>query len=110
MISSASGFLISIYNRLMTRLTTLYLRKDGKPQFDPIVDYEDFLGGRPDERAVIDTCYAARLYGEKVRDALRFYLRRRNDYAHPTFKSPSADQTNAYVKDLLDVILSPPFK
>lgn len=92
------------------KLTSLYLRKDGKPLFEPIATYDVFFVGKPDERTVIDNCHAASLVGEKIRDSLRFYLRRRNDYAHPTFTSPSADQTNSYIKDLLDLITSPPFK
>jgi hypothetical protein len=58
---------------------------------------------------VIDTCFYAQIIGEKVRDNLRYYLRRRNDYAHRSFTTPSAEQTNAYVKDLVDVVYAPPF-
>jgi hypothetical protein len=87
-----------------------YTRKGGVPLFDPITDYEDFFSGKPDERTVLDTCYQVGLFGEKIRDALRFYLRRRNDYAHASFKSPSADQTNAFIKDLLDMLAAAPFK
>jgi hypothetical protein len=88
----------------------MYLRKDGKPIYDPIATYDDFTTGKPGERTVIDTCYHASIIGEHLRDNLRFYLRRRNNYAHPTFTSPSADQTNGYIKDLLDTITSQPFK
>jgi hypothetical protein len=90
--------------------TTFYVSKDGKPQYEPIVDYSDFFSGKPGERTMIDTCFHASLFGERIRDNLRFYLRRRNDYAHPTFMSPSADQTNAYIKDLADTITAAPFK
>ena len=91
-------------------LTTLYLRKDGKSIYDSIETYDDFTSGKPGERTVIDTCYHSSLIGEHLRDNLRFYLRRRNSYAHPTFTAPSADQTNGYIKDLLDTITSSPFK
>jgi hypothetical protein len=91
------------------KLTTHYLRKDSTPVFERITTYDDFFSGKPDERTVIDTCYLASLFGEKIRDNLRFYLRRRNDYAHPTFTTPSADQTNGYIRDLLDTITSSPF-
>lgn len=91
-------------------LTAEYVRRDGRPVYEEIVAYEDFFGGSPSERVMIDTCFSATLFGERVRDNLRFFLRRRNDYAHPTFRSPTPEQTNAYVKDLLDIIAEPPFQ
>lgn len=90
-------------------LTTFYVRRNGGPIFSAITDYDDFCSGKPDERTVIDTGCRASLFGERIRDNLRFYLRRRNNYAHPTFTSPSADQTNGYVKDLIDTIKAAPF-
>ncbi len=41
------------------KLTTMYLRKDGKPIYDPINSYDDFCTGKPGERTVIDTCAMA---------------------------------------------------
>lgn len=90
-------------------LTTNYLRRNGNAVYGAINDYSDFFSGKPDERTVIDTCHLAQIIGEKLRDNLRFFLRKRNDYAHPSFTSPSQEQTNAYVKDLIDTITSPPF-
>lgn len=90
-------------------LTTRYLRKNGTACYDAIMNYDDFCTGNPDERTVIDTCHFASLIGERLRDNLRYYLRRRNNYAHPTFTSPSAEQSNGYIKDLLDTIKGQPF-
>lgn len=90
-------------------LTTDYLKKNGKPAYDAIVEYTDFFSGSPSERIVIDTCFSAAIIGERTRDNLRYHLRRRNDYAHPTFREPSREQANAYVKDLLDIVLDRPF-
>lgn len=92
-----------------TSLTTEFTRKNGNPVYTAISDYTDFFAGTPSERTVIDTCSLAGIFGEKIRDNLRFLLRRRNDYAHPTFRTPTREQTNAYVKDLLDIIADPPF-
>jgi hypothetical protein len=89
-------------------LTTVYMR-NGSQMYEPIVDYGDFLTGKLGERVFIDTCHRANFIGENLRDNLRYYLRRRNDYAHPTFTAPSADQTNGYVKDLIDTISATPF-
>ena len=103
-----------IFNNRLTdfnnALTTEYLRKNGNPVYSKIVDYTDFFAGMPSERTVIDTCSIAGVFGERIRDNLRFLLRRRNDYAHPTFCTPTSEQANAYVKDLLDIIGEPPFK
>jgi len=90
-------------------LTTEYVRKNGDSVFAAIGDYADFYSGSPSERVIIDTCFLAGIYGEKTRDDLRFLLRRRNDYAHPTFRTPTREQTNAYIKDLIDILLDPPF-
>ena len=105
----ANGCMTTIYARFNDKLTTHYLRKDGSPVFESIKEYDDFFTGKPDERTVIDACHLASLFGEKIRDNLRFFLRRRNDYAHPTFTKPSADQTNGYINDLLDTITCAPF-
>ena len=90
-------------------LTTEYTRRSGNPVYSAISEYSDFFSGTPSERTVIDTCELANIFGEKIRDNLRFLLRRRNDYAHPTFRTPTREQTNAYVKDLLDIICDSPF-
>jgi hypothetical protein len=83
--------------------------RNGNQLYDQITDYEDFFKGTPGERTVIDTYFAAHIIGEKLRDNLRQHLRRRHDYAHSTFAIPSSDQANAYIKDLMDIIMSPPF-
>ncbi len=91
------------------QLTTQYQDRNGKPTYTPIQKYEDFSAGKPSERTVIDTCYFAGIIGEKLRDELRQCLRRRNEYAHASTRSPTAQQANAYIDDLIDIITSPPF-
>jgi hypothetical protein len=97
---------LSAFNQVLTKR---YLDRNGQPVFVAVGNYQDFFAGKPDERTVIETCYIAQIVGEKLRDNLRYYLRRRNDYAHRSFTTPSAEQTNAYVKDLIDVLWAPPF-
>ena len=90
-------------------LVSGYLKKSGEPQYKPIEDYDDFYRGKPGERTVIDVSESAGAIGEKVADTLRHYLRRRNDYAHPSFLSPNHEQAHAYARDLLELIRLPPF-
>lgn len=86
-----------------------HVDRNGSPCFDAIGDYEDFFKRKSGERTVIDTWFFVDIIGEKLRDSLRHYLQRRNDYAHPSFKTPSAEQTNAYVKDLVEIVTGSPF-
>ncbi|MCG6156904.1 hypothetical protein [Rubinisphaera margarita] len=90
-------------------LTTEYVRRNGTPVYAPIQDYDDFLTGKPSERTVIDTCYHANIFGERLRDELRQLLRRRNDSAHATNRMPDATQALAYAHDLLDIATGRPF-
>jgi hypothetical protein len=87
-----------------------HTRRNGQPRYDPIVDYEDFFKGEPSEATVIEACFDAQKIRGSLRDSLRQHLRRRNDYAHRSFTQPTADQANAYLHDLLDIITSPPFR
>ncbi|WP_430452191.1 hypothetical protein [Rhodopirellula europaea] len=90
-------------------LTTEYVRRNSKPVYDEIQDYDDFLTGKPSERTVIDTCHLANIFGERLRDELRQCLRRRNDSAHATNRVPDATQASAYARDLLDIARGRPF-
>jgi len=92
-------------------LTTNYLYRSGKPQFDAIVRYEDFFRkDAPGERVVLQSMNGPQIIGGEVYDHLCQYLRYRNNYAHPTFKSPSRDQANSYIEHLITIINEPPFK
>ena len=92
-------------------LTANYLYRSGKPQFDPIVRYEDFCQkDAPGERVVLQSMNGARIIGGEVYDHLCQHLRYRNNYAHPTFKSLSPDQANSYIEHLITIISEPPFK
>jgi hypothetical protein len=57
----------------------------------------------------LDTCEAAGIIVGKPYDSLVGFLRRRNDYAHPNFKTPDVDLTKGYIAELLSVIVSDPF-
>jgi hypothetical protein len=92
-----------------TALTAGHRDRRGDPAFGAVSAYGDFFGGTPDEWTGIDTCCRARIIGGRLRDDLHHHLQRRNDYAHRSFVAPSAEQTNAYVKDLIDIITAPPF-
>lgn len=92
-----------------TALASGYVDKNQKPVFDAVNDYSDFHTGQPSERVVIDTCFRARIFGERVRDELRHNLRRRNDSAHATARVPDATQASAYARDMLDIAKSRPF-
>ena len=96
-------------NNFNNSLTQEYVRRNGKPEHDAIQDYDDFLTGKPSERKVIDTCYLANIFGERLRDDLRQCLRRRNDSAHATNRVPDATQASAYARDLLDIARGRPF-
>ena len=95
-------------------LTTTYMTKRGgqqAPVYDKIIEYPDFWEARPapGERIVLDTCESANIITVKAYDSLCEFLRRRNDYAHPNFKSPDVDLTKGYIAELLSVITSDPF-
>ncbi len=86
-----------------------YKKRNGDRQYQSINKYEDFYSGILSERVTIDTWYHARKINGKQRDHLRELLRTRNNHAHPKFTKPSAGQSNAYVKDLVDIIQLPIF-
>jgi hypothetical protein len=85
------------------------LDRTGNPAFDPVTAYHDFFASKPGEMKVIETCSAANIFSGRIGDDLRHHLRRRNDYAHRSFTTPSTDQAAAYIKELLDIITCPPF-
>ena len=85
------------------------LDKNGKPVFSEITTYEDFFTGHPGEMKVIETCGAANIISGRVRDDLRQHLRKRNDYAHRSFTTSSSEESNAYIKELIDIITRKPF-
>jgi hypothetical protein len=87
-----------------------FVDRNGNSLYEPIINYEDFYSGRPGEWTVIDTWHLAGTIDGKTRDHLRQCLRKRNDYAHPSFKQPSVHQANAYIEDLIDTISADPFK
>jgi hypothetical protein len=97
---------INCFNRT---LEANYRTRAGTPVYDAINNYDEFSGGAIGERVVIDTASDAGFFGARIRDAMRQYLRRRNDFAHPSFKSLSKEQVNAFVKDLIDILTDEPF-
>lgn len=84
--------------------------KNGSPQYSPIADYDDFFDkGAPGERIVLDIAKAASLIGGEMYDHLCQYLRFRNNYAHPTLRTISRDQTNSAVEHLIEIMLDRTF-
>jgi hypothetical protein len=96
---------LNAFNDALVTHTT----KAGVARYAPIGDYDDFFKGEPSEATVIETCFMAQIFKGKIRDNLRQHLRRRNDYAHRSFTQPTAEQANAYLHDLMDIITAPPF-
>jgi hypothetical protein len=91
-------------------LVTNYIKKSGKPAYAEITVYADFLKvDAPGERIVLDTCNLAGIIGGNVHDDLKGHLRQRNKYAHPSGKEPTGFQVNAYLDDLIDIVLDKPF-
>ncbi|NQT16805.1 MAG: hypothetical protein HQ582_28870 [Planctomycetes bacterium] len=87
-----------------------YAKRNGARQYDDIVNYEDFFSNKaPAEGRVIEICEASGLIGGKVGRNLRHYLDVRNDYAHATSSHPTANQANAFVEHLLDIISTSPY-
>jgi hypothetical protein len=85
-------------------------KKTGNPVYKPIVDYGDFFSGKPGEHTVIDTWFDANIkIGGRLRDNLQQHLRRRNDYAHRSFTTPTSEQAAAYIQEMVDIISCPPF-
>jgi hypothetical protein len=79
--------------------------KSGNPVYKPITHYDDFFSGKPGEHTVIDTCFEAQIgIGGKLRDNLQQHLRKRNDYAHRSFTTPTSEQAMAYVQEIVDII------
>lgn len=96
-------------NDFNASLTTQFLRSNGSPVYAPITDYNDFMTGKPSERTVIDTWHTASIISERIRDDLRQCLRRRNDCAHSTLRTPDQTQASAFARDLLDIAKGRPF-
>ena len=86
-----------------------YTKNNGDPRFKEIKEYEDFFSG-PGEYIVLDVCEAAGFWGAKISKELHHYLTRRNKFAHPSGLSPSREQANEYIKNLLDILAGKPFK
>jgi hypothetical protein len=63
----------------------------------------------PSERTVLDTCNSAGIIVGNVYDDLKGYLRKRNQYAHPSHKEPTGIQVNAFLEHLIDIVLGKPF-
>jgi hypothetical protein len=105
-----SNHLAPFNNSLTTRYT---IQRGGQtlPRYDAISQYPDFWEARPapGERTVLDTCQDANILPGKAYDSLVECLRRRNDYAHPNFKTPDVDLTKGYIAELISVIMSDPF-
>lgn len=96
-----TDFNLALAKRLSTR--------NQQPLYQPIKHYSDFFQASPSERTVIEICFDAGIIGGSVRDNLLQHLRRRNNYAHRSWTTPSSEQSNAYIHDLIDIITSPPF-
>ncbi len=79
------------------------------PSGEGVKDYDDFFSGKPSERTFIDACFRAKIIGGNLRDDLRYYLRKRNEYAHANPNEPSHEQVAGYVKNLIDIISDKPF-
>lgn len=105
-----SNHLVTFNQELTTKFTT---KKAGHPhpRYTAITEYSDFWDARPapGERTVLDTCQSANILTGKAYDSLIEFLRRRNDYAHPNFKTPDVDLTKGYIAELIGVITAPPF-
>ena len=87
-----------------------YTKRNGARQYDDIFEYEDFFSNKaPGEARVVEICENAKLIGGKVARNLRHYLDVRNDYAHATSSHPTANQANAFIEHLLDIITAPPY-
>jgi hypothetical protein len=83
------------------------------PKKKQIVQYEDFFDKEaPNERNILDAMAhqdSGPILGGEIYDHLIQYLRYRNKYAHASEKPVSAAKTNAYIEQLIDIILAPPF-
>lgn len=82
------------------------------PKYATISKYEDFYDQKepPGEFRVIECCEQANLFGGKIADEIRHYLRQRNRYAHPNNRMPTMHTTNAYIDTLIQLITAAPFK
>ena len=98
---------LSVFN---AHLTTNYLDKSNNPVYEKIADYADFFKrDAPGEKIVLKSMRGANIFGEVIYDNLSQYLRLRNDYAHSNTKDLSRTQANAYIENLLGIIVEPPF-
>ncbi len=77
---------------------------------NPITEYEEFLTRKNlGEFVVIECMEEAKIINGKLSDRLLHYLRERNDFAHSNHRVPSVHTVNAYLENLLDIIISGPF-
>ena len=86
-----------------TSLQTTCVRSGGAPKYKAVSAYDDFFEG-PSEREVIDTCEAANLIKGKQADSLRFHLRKRNEFAHPSGAEATVDKANAFIQELIEIM------
>lgn len=86
-------------------------KRNGNRVYGDITDYDDFYSNKaPAEGRLIELSEAASLFGGKVARNLRHYLDTRNDYAHASSTQPTANQANAFIEHLIDIITAAPFK
>jgi hypothetical protein len=84
------------------------ITKDSR--FAAITDYAGFFDSKaPDERTFLDAIKNASILPVPPYEHLCSCLRQRNDYAHPNFKALSREQANAYIENLIAIIVAPPF-
>lgn len=86
-------------------LTTKQRKKS--QNYDAIKRHEDFFAVK--ESDILQWALEANLINDKLKRQLVEWLDRRNDYAHPTPKTPEPEQAMGKIIDLLDVIEGSPF-
>jgi len=94
-------------------LTNNYvIKRTNTPRFTAILDYRDFweASDPPGERVVLDCCKDKAIIGGNLHQDLCKHLRQRNNFAHANTKTPTVNQANAYVDELVDIITNPPFR
>lgn len=96
-----AGGRLDRFNALLTQRN-----RDKTNKYDPIVDYDDFVG--IGEALVIEIAHLAKLLPKAKWQLLEAGLNRRNHFAHPNFEKATVDSAKGYIDDLIINVVEDP--